>query len=110
LFWFSKRQVDNTLGCSSVTKMMEYEEIRDRLETLRHHLAYLTNSLSQKEVRLHVSMEQTEMTQQAAKSLTEKFGEIARDLEEAEERMKNVYKQLLEENKTDEKDCLEEQD
>lgn len=50
------------------------------------------------------------MTQQAAKSLTEKFGEIARDLEEAEERMKNVYKQLLEENKTDEKDCLEEQD
>ena len=89
---------------------MEYEEIRDRLETLKHKLAYLANSLSQSEPRLHDSLERTDKTQQGAKSLKEKFGRIARDLEEAEEGMKNLYKQLLKEDITDEKECLEEQD
>lgn len=91
--------------------MMEYEEIRDRLETLKYKLAYLANSLSQSESRLHDSLERTDKTQQGAKSLEEKFARIARDLEpEAEEGMKNLYKQLLKEDITDEKECLKEQD
>ena len=75
--------------------MMEYEEIRDRLETLTHQLAYVTNGLSQSESRLHDSIERTDIIQQGAQSLTEKFGRIARDLEEAEEGMKNLYKRLF---------------
>lgn len=89
---------------------MEYEEIRDRLETLKHHLAYAANSLSQSESRLHEAIEHTEMTQQAASSLAKKFGEIASDLDEAEIGIKNAYKKLLEEKETDEKECFEEQD
>ena len=90
--------------------MMEYEEIRDRLENFKYQLAYLANSLSQSESRLHDALERTEITQQCAKRLTEQFGRIARDLEEAEEGMQNVYKQLLKEDNTDEKECPEEQD
>jgi len=108
LFWLLKQHVDNRPGESFVTKMMEYEEIRDRLETLKYQLAYLANSLSQSESRLQDSLERADITQQGAKSLTEKFGRIARDLDEAEEGLKNVYKRLLTENTTDKKECLEE--
>ena len=90
--------------------MMEYEEIRDRLETLKYQLAYLAKSLSQSKSRLHDSLQRTDRAQQGAESLTEKFGRIARDLEAAEDGVKNVYKQLLRENKTDKKECLEEQE
>ena len=89
---------------------MEYEEIRDRLKTLKYKLAYLANSQSKSESRLHDCLERTDKTQQVATSLKEEFGRIARDLEEAEEGMKNLFKQLLKEDITDEKECLKEQE
>ena len=89
---------------------MEYEEIRDRLQTLKYKLACLANSQSQSESRLHDSLERTDKTRQEAKSVNEEFGRIERDLEEAEEGMKNLYKQLLKVDIIDERECLEEQD
>lgn len=83
--------------------MIEYEEIRDRLETLKHQLAYIDNSLSQNELRLQMSIKRTQMTQKAAGRLTEKFQEISRDLEETEAGIKNAQKQWLKAKQSSEK-------
>lgn len=100
-----------SLAGNSITNMMEYEELRDRLETLRHQLVYIKNSLSHSESRIQDSIEQTQMTQQGASRLAEKFGEIARDLEETEvEITKSVHKQWLKAKHTGEKECLEKED
>lgn len=109
-FFFIPKDVNNRLGCNSVTKIMEYEEILDRLETLRHRLAYVGNSLSKSESRLHESIKQTEVTGQAASRLAVRFDEIARDLDEAETGIKDAYRKLLKVKEKDEKECLEEQD
>lgn len=90
--------------------MMEYEEIRDRLESLKHNLAYAANSLSRSESRLHLAIELTEMTQQAASNLAKTFGEIARDLDDAETGIKSAHEKLLKKKETDEKECFGEQD
>lgn len=42
--------------------------MRDRLETLYHQLAHIDRRLSQSELRLQMSMQQTQITQQAAAS------------------------------------------
>lgn len=101
-----------SLAGNSITNMMEYEELRDRLETLRHQLVYIKNSLSHSESRIQDSIEHwTQMTQQGASRLAEKFGEIARDLEETEvEITKSVHKQWLKAKHTGEKECLEKED
>lgn len=83
--------------------MIEYEEIRDRLETLTHQLVYIDNSLSQSELRLQMSIKQTQMTQKAAGRLAEKFQEISRDLEETEAGIKNAQKQWLKAKQSSEK-------
>lgn len=56
--------------------------MRDRLETLYHQLAHIDRRLSQSELRLQMSMQQTKITQQAAASLENKFTQISRDLVE----------------------------
>ena len=71
---------------------MEYERMRDRLETLYHQLAHIDRRLSQSELRLQMSMQQTQITQQAAASLENKFTKISRDLVEKEEGLKSAQK------------------
>lgn len=73
---------------------MEYERKRDRLETLYHQLAHIDRRLSQSELRLQMSMQQTQITQQAAASLENKFTQISRDLVEKEEGLKSAQKAM----------------
>ena len=85
--------------------MMEYEEIRDRLETLREQLEFVANSLSKSESRLHQTIERTDTVQLSARILTHKFEEIARDLTQAEQGLKNT---LAKARKTDEQEFCQE--
>lgn len=68
--------------------------MRDRLETLYHQLAHIDRRLSQSELRLQMSMQQTQITQQAAASLENKFTQISRDLVEKEEGLKSAQKAM----------------
>lgn len=67
--------------------------MRDRLETLYHQLAH-------GELRLQMSMQQTQITQQAAASLENKFTQISRDLVEKEEGLKSAQKRWSKAMKT----------
>ena len=68
--------------------------MRDRLETLYHQLAHIDRRLSQSELQLQMSMQQTQITQQAAASLENKFTQISRDLVEKEEGLKSAQKAM----------------
>ena len=62
--------------------MLEYEEIRCRLEILNKQLVSAKNRLTEKESKLHGSIERMELVQQYAISLERRFSEILRDLEQ----------------------------
>ena len=70
--------------------MMEYEELRERLHTLSQQLGFIEGSLTRRESRLHESIERTESVQESATSLAHKFEEIARDLVQAEQGVKEL--------------------
>ena len=74
--------------------------MRDRLETLYHQLAHIDRRLSRSELRLQMSMQQTQITQQAAASLENKFTQISRDLVEKEEGLKSAQKRWSKAMKT----------
>jgi len=88
--------------------MMEYEEIRDRLETLTQQLAFVNASLSMSKSRLHDSIERTETVQQEASSLAHKFGQIAQDLAQAEQGIKHKSNKLAPVKRTSEQELFEE--
>ena len=70
--------------------MMEYEELRERLQTLSQQLAFIEGRLTRRELRLHESMERTKSVQQSANSLAHKFEGIERDLVQAEQGVKKL--------------------
>lgn len=70
--------------------MLEYEEIRCRLEILNKQLVSAKNRLTEKESKLHGSIERMELVQQYAISLERRFSEILRDLEQAEKGTENM--------------------
>lgn len=70
--------------------MLEYEEIRCRLEILNKQLVSAKNRLTEKESKLHGSIERMELVQQYAINLERRFSEILRDLAQAEKGTENM--------------------
>lgn len=70
--------------------MLEYEEIRCRLEILNKQLVSAKNRLTEKESKLHGSIERMELVQHYAINLERRFSEILRDLAQAEKDTENM--------------------
>lgn len=70
--------------------MLEYEEIRCRLEILNKQLVSAKNRLTEKESKLHGSIERMELVQQYAISLERRFSDILRGLAQAEKGTENM--------------------
>ena len=70
--------------------MLEYEEIRSRLEILNKQLVSAKNRLTEKESKLHGSIERMELVQQNAIRLERRFSEILGDLARAEKSTENM--------------------
>ena len=70
--------------------MLEYEEIRSRLEILNKQLVSAKNRLTEKESKLHGSIERMELVQQYAIRLERRFSEILGDLARAEKSTENM--------------------
>lgn len=85
---------------------MEYEEILDRLDVLRQQLASIESRLVKRESRLHDSIERTQSVLRSATSLEHRFGELAHDLTQAEQRIKETCMTLATREKTRKKSCM----